>query len=160
MVRQPLGPPRLPDGFWSRGDVFQALSGRDFGELFRLVAKYGGASQTQIAIAVGMTQGQVSTIAAGDRRVSAIDVAERALDGLDAPDTARLAFGLAPRSSSMLASSFPSAIPSPQARDTGWSGRVELAADGDMDRRDVLPVINRWKQLGWSEGSRRILRMV
>src|SRR5437016_8929412 len=92
-----LGPLRLPDGFWTRQDVHEALSERDFGTLFRLVARYAGASQTQLAIAVGMTQGQVSTIMAGSRRVTAIEVAERALDGLAAPDPARMTFGLAPR---------------------------------------------------------------
>src|SRR5256885_6576210 len=91
-------PPRLPAGFWARVDVHEALRGRDFGTLFRLVSKYAGASQTQIAIAVGMTQGQVSNIVCGARRVTAIEVADRALDGLDAPDEARMAFGLAPRS--------------------------------------------------------------
>jgi tetratricopeptide (TPR) repeat protein len=91
---QPL---RLAAGFWERHDVRLALRDRDFGSLFRLVAKYGGASQTQIAIAVGMTQGQVSTIISGSRQVTAIDVAERVLDGLHAPDDARMAFGLAPR---------------------------------------------------------------
>jgi hypothetical protein len=49
---QPL---RLAAGFWERHDVRLALRDRDFGSLFRPVAKYGGASQTQIAIAVGMT---------------------------------------------------------------------------------------------------------
>lgn len=91
---QPL---RLMAGFWERHDVRLALRDRDFGSLFRLVAKYGGASQTQIAIAVGMTQGQVSTIISDSRQVTAIDVAERVLDGLHAPDDARMAFGLAPR---------------------------------------------------------------
>lgn len=95
-----LEPLRLPEGFWSRVDVCEALAGRDLGALFRLVGKWGGASQTKIAIAVGMTQGQVSVIMAGKRQVIAIDVAERALDGLAAPDTARVAFGLAPRGSS------------------------------------------------------------
>src|SRR5258705_10516674 len=98
-----LAVPRLPDGFWTRADVRGALTERDFGRLFRLVTKYAGASQTQIAIAVGMTQSQVSTIVAGTRRVTAIEVAERTLDGLDAPDQARLAFGLAPRSPAAIA---------------------------------------------------------
>src|SRR5690349_261885 len=92
---------QLPDGFWERPDVHGAVADRDFGALFRLIAKYAGASQTQLAIAVGMTQSQVSTIMAGSRRVTAIDVAERALDGLEAPDGARLAFGLAPRTPSV-----------------------------------------------------------
>ena len=62
--------PRLHDVFWNRQDVHRALAARDFGVLFRLVSKYAGASQTQIAIAVGMTQGQVSAIMAGDRRIT------------------------------------------------------------------------------------------
>jgi tetratricopeptide (TPR) repeat protein len=90
-------PPRLPRGFWERSDVREALRDRDFGLLFRLVARHGGASQTQIAAAVGLTQGQVSIIMRGARRVTAIEVAERALDGLNASDPARVIFGLAPR---------------------------------------------------------------
>jgi hypothetical protein len=90
---------RLPDGFWAREDVGRALAQRDFGALFRLISKYAGASQTQIAIAAGMTQGQVSTIMAGTRRITAIDVAERVFDGMMAPDAARVAYGLAPRGS-------------------------------------------------------------
>jgi hypothetical protein len=50
-----LEPVRLPDGFWSQRSVIQALTRRDFGALFRLVAR-SGVSQTRIAIAVGMTQ--------------------------------------------------------------------------------------------------------
>jgi tetratricopeptide (TPR) repeat protein len=84
-----------------------------------------------------MTQGQVSTIVAGDRRVTAIDVVERTLDGLGAPDAARLAFGLAPRDCAGL---WPPAVLSSLSRDTGWGGRSELAGDGDVDRRDVLRV--------------------
>lgn len=92
-----LQPLRLPADFWSRPDVGNALAARDIGVLFRLVAKYAGASQTQLAIAVDMTQGQVSTIMAGSRRVTSIEVGERLFDGLQAPDAARVAFGLAPR---------------------------------------------------------------
>lgn len=98
MGRQGLGVPALPDGFWLRSDVRDSLAERDFGALFRLVSKYAGASQTQIAIAVTMTQGQISGYMAGKRQVLSIEVAERILDGLNAPDSARLAFGLAPRS--------------------------------------------------------------
>lgn len=137
MGGQVFAPPRLPPGFWSRADVAAALADRDFGALFRLVAKYSGASQTKIAIAVGMTQGQVSTIMTGNRRVTAIDVAERALDGLDAPDRARVAVGLAPRT-----------VPDDhngdwleplrsETADTG-SGVWQPATEEDVDRRDVL----------------------
>ena len=136
--RRPLAVLRLPDGFWSRPDVYRTMADRDFGELFRLVAKYAGASQTQIAIAVGMTQGQVSTIVAGGRRVTAIDVAERTLDGLGTPDEARIALGLAPRALK--------GGHSPEAGnrldrltpDTGVNGRDRSATGDDVDRRDVL----------------------
>ena len=137
MVGQVFASLRLPAGFWSRPDVHDALSTRDFGALFRLVAKYAGASQTKIAIAVGMTQSQVSTIMAGGRRVSAIDVAERALDGLDAPDDARLASGLAPRTPTggSTQGRVHSVRPTP---DTGSGDLWEPATEGDVDRRDVL----------------------
>jgi transcriptional regulator with XRE-family HTH domain len=127
----------MPDGFWARGEVRQALTGRNFGALFRLLTKYGGASQTQIAIAVGMTQGQVSTIMAGDRRVTSIEVAERALDGLDVPDRARIAFGLAPRQ--MTGRHVDLTGPPRQARaDTGSSPRPEVATEDDVRRRRLL----------------------
>ena len=58
--------------------------------LFRLITKYAGASQTQIAIATGLTQGQISTIAAGSRQITALDLVERVLHGLGAPDDALL----------------------------------------------------------------------
>ncbi|MFC0533026.1 helix-turn-helix domain-containing protein [Phytohabitans kaempferiae] len=110
-------PLRIPAGFWGRDDVGQALRQRDFGALLRLVAKYAGASQTQIAIAVGATQGQVSTIMSGSRQITALDVTERILDGLGAPDDARMTFGLAPRvlpgdldGELVTAAAFPSAI--------------------------------------------------
>jgi hypothetical protein len=55
-------PLRVPDAFWVREDVDHALGAVTSAFCSALVAKYAGASQTQIAIAVGMTQGQVSTI--------------------------------------------------------------------------------------------------
>jgi transcriptional regulator with XRE-family HTH domain len=86
------------DGTLSRRHLpVPALAERDFGLLFRLLARYAGASQTQLAIAVGMTQGQISTIMAGTRRITAIEVIERVLDGLSVPDPARMTLGLAPR---------------------------------------------------------------
>jgi tetratricopeptide (TPR) repeat protein len=125
---QPL---RLAAGFWERHDVRLALRDRDFGSLFRLVAKYGGASQTQIAIAVGMTQGQVSTITSGSRQVTAIDVAERVLDGLQASDNARMAFGLAPRLPAVRES-----LPTVAVEGTGVvAGRQQLVEAAELQLR-------------------------
>lgn len=48
-VLDPIG---LPASFWTRADVFAALSSRDIGALFTLVRGYTGASQTRIGLAV------------------------------------------------------------------------------------------------------------
>jgi transcriptional regulator with XRE-family HTH domain len=133
-----MEPPRLPAGFWSRVDVHEALRGRDFGSLFRLMAKYAGASQTQIAIAVGMTQGQVSNIMGGARRVTVIEVAERALDGLAAPDEARIAFGLAPCGGRDGGAERVPASPMPRSADTGLGALTDQSVDDDVRRRNVL----------------------
>lgn len=132
------GPLHVPDGFWARSDVRQALGQRDFGVVFRLVAKYAGASQTQIASAVGMTQGQVSTVIAGDRKIIAIDVCERALDGLDASNEARIAFGLAPRPGLARPQHEHGVVPRPRRLDTGITGVAEPTMEDDVHRRNLL----------------------
>jgi transcriptional regulator with XRE-family HTH domain len=82
--------------------MVEALTDRDMGRVFRLVRQYAGASQTRLAIACRMTQGKISDIMRGTQRVSALDVFERIAHGLNMPDDARIALGLAPH-----------AIPSP-----------------------------------------------
>ena len=130
-----LEPLRLSAGFWVRADVREALAARDFGGLFRLVSRWAGASQTQIAIAVAMTQGQISGIMAGKRQVIAIDVAERVLDGLDAPDAARLAVGLAARSAPAVGVREHAGRPGAFAR---AGGPPPVILGEDVGRRDVL----------------------
>lgn len=78
------------------GDAVRALRARDVQRLFLLLRKYSGASQTRLAIACGLTQGKVSEIMSGTRRVIALDVFERIADGLQMPPDARIALGLAP----------------------------------------------------------------
>ncbi|ACY97238.1 MULTISPECIES: helix-turn-helix domain-containing protein [Thermomonospora] len=88
----------VPDALWEHPETIRALRERDMGRLFHLLRQYAGASQTQIAIACGMTQGRVSeTMKAGGRRIHTLEVFERIADGLGMPDSARLALGLAPR---------------------------------------------------------------
>ncbi|MGH3341444.1 MAG: helix-turn-helix domain-containing protein [Carbonactinosporaceae bacterium] len=87
----------VPRSFWRRAEIAVVLQSRDIGNLFRLLRKHAGVSQTQIAVAAHMTQSQVSAIMAGSRRVSSIDVLERIADGLQLPDSARGLLGLAPR---------------------------------------------------------------
>lgn len=63
----------FPDSFWQRADVNQALRTRNIGRFFALVQQYTGASQTQIAIAWGKTQGKVSDIERGVAEVKHLD---------------------------------------------------------------------------------------
>jgi len=95
----------IPDSFWQRPETTTVLRNRDAGKLFALLRQYTGASQTQIGIACGMTQGKVSFIMRGIRQVEKLEVFERIADGLHMPDAARILFGLAP--------SAPSRTPAP-----------------------------------------------
>lgn len=97
MVSSAFDPLRIPDEFWVRDDVGNALDHRDIGALFRLLSKHAGASQTRIGTATSLSQGSVCLIMNDDRVVSALDVLERIADGLAIPDAARLRLGLAPR---------------------------------------------------------------
>jgi transcriptional regulator with XRE-family HTH domain len=87
----------IPDSFWQRPEVAEALRGRDIGRFFALLQQYTGASQTQIAIACRTTQGKVSDIERGVSEVKHLAVFEDIADGLNLPDPARIMLGLAPR---------------------------------------------------------------
>ncbi|MFB4307197.1 helix-turn-helix domain-containing protein [Actinomadura sp. GTD37] len=98
MSRRASDPIVIPDSLWQRPQMTQALTARDIRTVFHLLRQYTGASQTQIAIACGMTQGKVSeTMKKGGRQVTTLEVFERIADGLHMPDTARMTLGLAPR---------------------------------------------------------------
>lgn len=98
MPRRSTDPIVIPDELWERPQMTQALTSRDIGTVFHLLRQYAGATQTQIAIACGLTQGRVSEhMKEGGRRVTELDVFERIADGLQMPDAARMALGLAPR---------------------------------------------------------------
>jgi hypothetical protein len=90
-------PIAIPDSFWERAAVTEALRSRDMGRFFKLVTQYTGASQTRIGIACGMSQGKVSDIQRGESEVRHLAVFEQIADGLDLPDPARIDLGLAPR---------------------------------------------------------------
>jgi hypothetical protein len=75
----------VPESFWQDRAVLQAVAGRDIGQLFRLVQKATGASQTQVGIATGLTQAQVSETISGTRHVTSVEVLRRIVDGLSMP---------------------------------------------------------------------------
>ncbi len=96
MTRRGTARVRVPEGFWDEPATVAALEARDLGAVLRLVSIRAGASQTQIGVEVGMAQGKVSDVVNGKHRVTELAVIERIADGLDMPDHARLAIGLAP----------------------------------------------------------------
>jgi transcriptional regulator with XRE-family HTH domain len=96
MAGSRLGPIKVPEGFWHRNDVAQALCSRDFATLFSLLRDQAGASQTQIGAATGIAQTRISEVMRRMRRLESIDVLHRVADGLDFPDSARLMIGIAP----------------------------------------------------------------
>ena len=88
----------IPDSFWQRSETAAALRDRDMGRFFALLQQYTGASQTQIGMACGgMTQGKISDIMRGAQEVKHLDKFEEIADGLNMPNSARIALGLAPR---------------------------------------------------------------
>ncbi|WP_297542298.1 helix-turn-helix transcriptional regulator [Amycolatopsis sp.] len=91
------GPLTLPVWAWQRPEVRVALKGRDIASLLKAAQQYSGASQSRVAVAIGLGQGRVSEIIRGNRTVTALDLFERIADGLDMPDDARMLLGLAPQ---------------------------------------------------------------
>ncbi|TDO51499.1 hypothetical protein EV643_103238 [Kribbella sp. VKM Ac-2527] len=86
---------RLPLSFWRSEAVQDALTSRDIGRLLRDVGARG-ISQTRIGLAVGLSQGRVSDIVRGTRRVARLHVLERVATGLSMPVRERQILGLAP----------------------------------------------------------------
>ncbi len=87
----------IPDSFWDRPEVTKALRDRNMGRFFALVQQYTGASQTQIGMACGWSQGKISDIERGASEVKHLAKFEEIADGLNLPDPARIILGLAPR---------------------------------------------------------------
>ena len=89
-------PVRLPDAIWQRPETLAALRARDIGALLHIIRRNAGASQIRLSAAIGFSQGRVSEIMRGARQVTRLDVLERVAAGLDMPDHARIALGIAP----------------------------------------------------------------
>lgn len=89
-------PIKIPTEVWDREDSREILKNRDVAGLFKLAAKYAGASQVDIGAATGLSQGRVSRISRHQSHITELDVYERIATGLGLPDHARMVFGLAP----------------------------------------------------------------
>jgi hypothetical protein len=131
---------QIPDSLWQRPETMAALRSRDIGRLFALVSQYTGASQTQIGIACGLSQGKVSDIMRGVQQVEKLERFERIADGLALPDPARILLGLAPRGASYPPTP-PPPIPSRDGRmalpESPSSALLSLI-DGDRQEDDAV----------------------
>ncbi len=78
----------------AREDFQAACIDGDFAEVFRLMGKWDGASQTRIGNAAGLTQSRVSRVLRRQDRIMSKDVIARIADGLHIPGHL---FDLAPR---------------------------------------------------------------
>lgn len=132
----------IPSSLWQRPQMTQALVSRDIRTVFHLLRQYTGASQTQIAIACGMTQGKVSeTMKKGGRQVTTLEVFERIADGLQMPDTARMTLGLAPRNLAAPATTANARVITPRDEPAGlvpadFLGSLDV--DPDVEEGDPL----------------------
>lgn len=74
-----LEPPALPDSFWDRPEIRQALPSRHFGRLLRAYrkAQQPEIKQADLARWLGMTQGQISRIERGETNTHDIGKLDR-----------------------------------------------------------------------------------
>lgn len=96
MSQSPFEPIAIPDYAWQQESTRQILQDRIAGQLFAFAQKYG-ISQTRLAAATGISQGRINDLIHGRRaNITAIDAWVRIADGLNMPNHARVAIGLAP----------------------------------------------------------------
>lgn len=135
----------IPESLWDHPQMTQALTSRDIRTVFHLLRQYAGVSQTQIAIACGMSQGKVSeTMKKGGRQVTTLEVFERIADGLKMPDTARMTLGLAPRNLTTPATTANARVITPRDEPAGLVPAAFLGSlDVDPDVEEGDPVRRR-----------------
>lgn len=96
MSQSPFEPIAIPDDAWQQESTRQILQERLAGPLFGFAQKYG-ISQTRLAAATGLSQARINDLIHGRRgNITAIDAWIRIADGLNMPNHARVAMGLAP----------------------------------------------------------------
>lgn len=127
-------PINVPDSVWKHPDMPAALAAGAangaIGPLLTLIARYSGASQTQLAFVLGTTQPKISKYMNDVIRVERMDMFQRIADGLGMPDEARMAFGLAPRARDLrTVTRVAETQVSAEASDEGVSTDMPLASD-------------------------------
>ncbi|MBC9727668.1 helix-turn-helix transcriptional regulator, partial [Streptomyces sp. TRM68367] len=79
----------LSTNVWSHPQLAAAVADGDWGAVFRTYRKLTGLSQTKLGERVGLAQSDVSDIERGRRRVTSVEVRQRAVDGLGIPSRLR-----------------------------------------------------------------------
>ncbi|WP_327325220.1 helix-turn-helix transcriptional regulator [Streptomyces sp. NBC_01210] len=77
--------PRIPERVWQDPEVRQALAAFDFGQVSKLVRQLGSIRQEDLAQLAGLSQGFLSMLESGVRRLTSIDRIVDFLDGLNVP---------------------------------------------------------------------------
>lgn len=148
---------QVPESLWQRPEMLAALRERNIGQLFLLVRKYAGASQTRIGIACGMSQPTVSDIIRGVQEVEHLAVFERIADAFQMPDDARVNLGLAPHATSHHAGpGQPPAcvIPAGDTPPVLDAGRVsDLLGPDNGDRQEDEDTVRRRRFIGLAGAS-------
>ncbi|GAA1881035.1 helix-turn-helix domain-containing protein [Streptantibioticus ferralitis] len=77
--------PRVPVRVWADPEVREALAAWNFGQVSRLVRQRGSIRQEDVAQLTGLSQGFLSMLESGARRLTSIDRIVDFLDGLAVP---------------------------------------------------------------------------
>ncbi|MFK4222141.1 helix-turn-helix domain-containing protein [Streptomyces sp. NPDC019890] len=88
--------PRVPSWVWLDVPVQIALEERDYGRACKLIRKHSGLRQVDMAGLAGTSQGFLSMLESGNRRLTSIERVTRFLDGLGVPAELRTATGRQP----------------------------------------------------------------
>ncbi|MEE4543950.1 helix-turn-helix transcriptional regulator [Streptomyces sp. V4-01] len=75
----------IPDAVWADPAVAATLARWDFGVVFRLLRSATGMSQNDLSALTGLSQGAISQIEAGTRRLLNIDRIQAAIHALGVP---------------------------------------------------------------------------
>lgn len=78
---------RVPDTVWQDTAVQAAISAWDFGLASRLIRERANLRQDDMALMTGLSQGFLSMLEAGTRRLTNLDKVARFLNGIATPDT-------------------------------------------------------------------------
>ncbi|WTZ38450.1 helix-turn-helix transcriptional regulator [Streptomyces sp. NBC_01390] len=77
---------RVPDTVWHDPEVQAALAAWDFGRASRLIRERAKLRQEDMAHLTGLSQGFLSMLEAGTRRLTNLDKVARFLNGIETPD--------------------------------------------------------------------------